>query len=121
LNNRQEPSGDRQLHMKPVTIPQQSSKAPSESDKMAHSEHLEGDRFSPTNFPGHVSDIDKDMEKSSLPLDVILDRYGMPLVPQPSRFKDDPLVKELPSLSQCGVRVNLMYRRTGLNGSNGLS
>ena len=107
--------------MKPVTTPQQSSKAPSESDKMGHTEHLEGGRFSPTDSPGNVSDIEKDMEKSKLPLNIILDRHGMPLVPQPSRFKDDPLVGELPSITQCGVRMNLMHRRIGLNGSNGPS
>lgn len=39
-----------------------------------------------------VSDLAKDDLKYS---DLKLDKHGLPLVPQPSRFKDDPLVCNL--------------------------
>lgn len=56
---------------------------------------------------------------SSIPsIDLKLDSKGLPLVPQPSAFKDDPLVSihnpiTIPPLSDTAVRI-------GLRGSNGL-
>lgn len=42
-----------------------------------------------------VSDVEKSDEASDVPLK--RDTHGLPLVPPPSDFTDDPLVSELPS------------------------
>lgn len=53
-----------------------------------------------------------------------LDSNGLPLVPQPSRFKDDPLVSTSDSLHSTphyqDSFLTTLYR-TGPHGSNGLS
>jgi hypothetical protein len=41
-----------------------------------------------------------------------LDQHGLPLVPQPSKFRDDPLVRS----PECVSGISLTSHRTGLHG-----
>jgi hypothetical protein len=55
----------------------------------------------PDAYRSNPSSSDGDTEKQSRnpSSDLILDPNGLPLVPQPSRFKDDPLVHMTPPSS----------------------
>jgi hypothetical protein len=41
----------------------------------------------------HSEHQHSDIAKEDVDLELKLDKHGLPLVPQPSRFKDDPLVR----------------------------
>ncbi|KAF8069947.1 major facilitator superfamily domain-containing protein [Lyophyllum atratum] len=71
---------------------------------MLHAEQSERDRFPPS-----VSrDLSFNAEKTVLPTKgLILDRNGLPLVPQPSRFKDDPL--NWPPLLKWAVLIQVSF------------
>jgi len=59
---------------------------------------------------------------SKYPEERRLDSNGLPLVPQPSIFKDDPLVSTLPRIIlQRSLPASLTSHRTGPHGSNGRS
>ena len=72
---------------------------------MASREQVKHEKADPTNtlFPEKVFDtnssdpehLNEDNESEQL----MLDCNGLPLVPQPSRFKDDPLVCPFPGIS----------------------
>lgn len=73
----------------------------SESDKLPYVDHVEGKRSA-------LSERTSDVEKISMPAeDLILYQYDLPLVPQPSKFKDDPL--NWPSWLKWAVLVQVSF------------
>ena len=69
-----------------------------------------------------ASQIEKRDSTTSSGLPIQLDHQGLPLVPQPSRFTDDPLVGFYePCIPICIASLTVDRRRTGLHGSSGQS
>ena len=90
-------------------------------------EEIKGDRVEETFADGTKSSSDDDPEhqlthngqekRGNVSEELKLDSNGLPLVPQPSRFKDDPLVSTdcFPPQSRC-MHVTNEHCRIGLHG-----
>lgn len=53
--------------------------------------------------------------KSDVSEELKLDSNGLPLVPQPSRFKDDPLVRNIPASRQFGSNKTISISNMAMN------